>query len=337
MSSNAPLVYIVTLNWNGWHDTAKCLDSVRGLGYPNYSVVAIDNGSQDDSVEQLRNWAAAKVVLTAYDRKEAENGGRESEEIILSRVEGGKALTLICSEENLGYAEGCNLGITYALKRGADYVFILNNDATISPDALDHLVETARSANAGVVGARVLDETGSFELYAGRSWPRQVFGPGRIIADRSHSFWSSSDAEGSAILLRRDLLEQRISECGYYFDPTFFMYCEDIDLSLYAQARGYRCVISRDAVVNHGLANSSGGKGNPRSLYYITRNRIYLANLWLALPVKVAFHLYYAPSRVALQLYRSVRKTAIKPQRAVLGGLLDGYRGVRGKWAEHEA
>jgi len=49
-----PKVAIIILNWNGWKDTIKCLESVFRIDYPNYQVIVVDNGSTDDSVEHIR-------------------------------------------------------------------------------------------------------------------------------------------------------------------------------------------------------------------------------------------------------------------------------------------
>ena len=49
-------VYIIIVNWNGWKDTIECLESLLLLEYPDYRIVVCDNGSQDDSVINLREW-----------------------------------------------------------------------------------------------------------------------------------------------------------------------------------------------------------------------------------------------------------------------------------------
>jgi GT2 family glycosyltransferase len=339
-TNGQPLIYLIILNWNGWKDTIKCLNSIQQLDYPKYRIIVVDNDSRNDSVEQIKAWTQGKnitksadvsleeskkaLTLIVYDQQTAEKGGTYLEEKTLATTSSAQGLVLICSEENLGFSGGCNTGITYALKRGADFVFLLNNDARIAPDALTHLVTVAQKADAAMVGARVLDESGLHVLFAGRSWPRQLFfGGSSRHYDLNQVFWQSSDAEGSAVLLRRDFLEQRFSEYSYFLDPKLFMYCEDIDLCLYGKVRGYNCVIARDAIIYHGLAKSSGGKGNPRSYYYITRNRIYLVNRWLNLPWKICFHLYYIPSRLILQTLRFKKWSSVTAM-AVISGIFDG-------------
>jgi len=292
-------VAIVILNWNRWRLTKECLDSVAVSDYPDQLIVVVDNGSGDDSVARLR--------------------------------ESDPSAEIIATGSNLGFAGGCNVGIARALAGAADYVLLLNNDATVAPGALRRLVASAKSADAAICGARVMDEDGKVVLFDGRRWPGHIFGVDGVGLRDDSTEWSDSDCvDGCAILLRRDLLEQRLREHGYVLDPKFFMYCEDTDLCLYGRSRGFRCVVSHAALVRHGLAKSSGGSANPRSFYYLTRNRVSLANRWLSLPVRILFHCYYLPSRLLLLLMRP-RST----RSAILQGLRDGYRGVTGIWSRH--
>lgn len=295
----APLVYIVVLNWNGWRMTLECLQSLDALDYPNHRVLVVDNGSTDDSVARLK---AARPDLE-----------------------------LIETGENLGFTGGCNAGMTSALEQGADYVLLFNNDAKGAPEMLSRLVDAAAEADAAICGARIMTETGKEALFDRRVWPAHLFGIESFFPNVSNGRWSDSDGvDGCAMLLRRDFLERRKGESGFVFEPGFFMYCEETDLCRYANSRGYRCIVAHDAVAYHGLAKSSGGEGNPRSYYYLTRNRIYLANRWLSLPWKIVFHLCYAPTRLLLQFRRSRAARS-----AVWQGLKDGYQGVMGMWKRH--
>ncbi len=45
-------VAIIVLNWNGWGDTVECLKSLYRITYPNYNVIVVDNGSEDESVKR---------------------------------------------------------------------------------------------------------------------------------------------------------------------------------------------------------------------------------------------------------------------------------------------
>ncbi len=323
-----PNVFIIILNWNGWKDTLKCLKSVNQLDYPNYRTVIVDNDSEDVSWQKL---SAIEGVHSPAWPVNYSNQSKDAQEHVAAQ-----GTVLVGANTNLGFAGGCNVGIDYALSHNADYVFLLNNDAQIAPQTLSYLIAMANCSDAAIVGAKVLDEYGRSVLFSMKSWPGSLFGGNAVAtSERKESYWPSpGGADGAAILLRRDLLECRQKECGYVLDSQFFMYAEETDLCLYGLSKGYRCVVARDAVVYHGLSKSSGGAGNPRSYYYLTRNRIYLANRWLNLPWKILFHLYYIPSRLALRLLR-IKNTGDGSASAVLNGLVDGYRGIKGKWQRH--
>lgn len=294
-----PLVYIVILNWNGWSITLECLQSLDALDYPNYRVLVVDNGSTDDSVARLK----------------------------LSRPD----LELIETGKNLGFTGGCNAGIENALGQDPDYILLFNNDAKAKPDMLKHLLDVAINTGAAICGARVLDETGTTTLFDGDRWPWTIFGLRRRRPPHARAAWSKSDrVDGCAMLLRRDFLEQSLLKRREIFWTDLFMYCEETELCRYAISHGYQCMMSHHAIAYHGLAMSSGGKGNPRTYYYLTRNRIYLANRCLSPGWKIFFHLYYAPSRLFRQFMRPQAARS-----AVWQGLKDGYGGIKGIWKEH--
>ena len=64
--SKQPLIYIIILNWNGWQDTLKCLESLQTLNYQNYVVLIIDNGSENDSVQQIKSCTKDRSSSDVY-------------------------------------------------------------------------------------------------------------------------------------------------------------------------------------------------------------------------------------------------------------------------------
>src|SRR4051794_31005071 len=108
-----PRVFVVVLNWNGLNDTLRCLESLAAVTVPPTSVIVVDNGSRDDSVAQISYRFPDVTVLT--------------------------------NVKNEGFASACNQGMVVALERGAAYVLLLNNDTTVAPDFLEHLVRAADS------------------------------------------------------------------------------------------------------------------------------------------------------------------------------------------------
>src|SRR6267154_3812077 len=113
MSLSEPRVSIVILNWNSYEVTLDCLTSLRKIDYRNFELVIVDNGSIDGSPAKL--------------------------------LESAPEIRLIQNKTNLGFAAGCNVGVRDALRRGTDYVLLLNNDTIVAFDFLSQLVRVAES------------------------------------------------------------------------------------------------------------------------------------------------------------------------------------------------
>lgn len=191
-------------------------------------------------------------------------------------------MSLLPLLENLGFAGGLSVGAHYALESAAAYVLCLNNDARLDDRTLDVLVDVASTTGAGIVGARIVEAGTGRCLFQGRSWPAQLFGLGRRTYWPSRwSYCYSSDAEGSAMLIRRELVQTRYANDDYLFDPTLCMYGGDTELCLYARSRRWPCAIARDAITYHRRGLSSSGPHRARVWYYVTRNRLRIANRWL--------------------------------------------------------
>ena len=119
-----PSVVAVVLNWNGLEDTLTCLDSLASLRYSPVSILVVDNGSR---------LSPRSAVAAAHP-----------------------AVTVLENPRNLGYAGGNNVGLRWALEHGADFVWVLNNDTVVEPDALDALVAAAlRHPRAAAIGGKV--------------------------------------------------------------------------------------------------------------------------------------------------------------------------------------
>jgi GT2 family glycosyltransferase len=126
---NLPVVYVVILNWNGWNDTIKCIDSLKESSYSNIFIVIIDNASSNNSIYQ-----------------------------ILDHIKNLNNTLLIQNSVNSGFAAGNNIGIKYAIMKKADYIFVLNNDTIIHPDCIQNLVNYAeKNQDSGLFGPKIYD------------------------------------------------------------------------------------------------------------------------------------------------------------------------------------
>jgi GT2 family glycosyltransferase len=245
-STNPPLVVLLILTWNRRDDVLRCVASLERLAYPNYVPVAVDNASQDDTVEALR--------------------ARHPQ------------LEIIRNGSNLGYAGGNNVGIRWALARGADYVLLINSDTEVTPRLIDELVEVAESdPRIAVVGSRnVLMEDqrrlwGAYGVLTYGPFVVSTAGEGEPDGPVWNVVRDVDSALGNGYLWRCAAL-QRVG----LLDERFFGYHEDLDWCTRARRMGYRVVYAGSAAIVHKGGSSSDPRQSrtfPRN-YFLGRNGI---------------------------------------------------------------
>lgn len=225
-SEGAPLVVCVVVNWNGWRDTVACVESVAAQDYPSLQILVVDNGSTDDSVQQIQ---------AAFPQIE-----------------------LLHAEQNRGFAAGSNVGIRCALKRGAAFVWLLNNDTTAPSDTLSRLMDAAEE-RVGMVGTvlRYMHDPTKIQAWGGGSvsrWSgfvRHFRAPERLNENSYLTF--------ASVLLRREMLET-----AGLLDEGYFMYFEDSDLSFRARGAGWQIAVAADTAVLHKEGGSAGSRKSTR-------------------------------------------------------------------------
>jgi len=246
--NTAPLVWITVLHWRGKNLTRECLESLRNIEYPNYKVLLVDNGSQDDEAE----------LLGGYDN---ELFSGEEQRVELLRL-----------PENKGFSGGCNEGLTYCLERGAEFVWLVNNDATVFSDTLDRLIECAMAnERSGAIGA-------SLTNIAVDGGEPEIYGPGFIDYVNCKTDLSTPVDDkviecdwlsGSNLLLRA----QALREIGC-FNDDYFLYFEDVELCARLTSGGWTCLVEPRARVRHHQGSSTFGSKQIWRYYYYARNRL---------------------------------------------------------------
>jgi hypothetical protein len=241
-----PFIWIVVLSWNGRADTLACLESLQRLRYAERRVVVVDNGSADGSVDALRS-AASRLPIEI--------------------IEAGR---------NLGYAGGNNVGIRYALDRGADFILILNNDTTVDPLLLDELVGAAeRHPEAGCFGPWIFYMDEPDRLWFTRSaWDSAVSAftapeKGRLGSDLPAETTNTEYVCGAALFFRAGIAR----DIGL-LDERFFLVYEDSDWCFRARRAGHECLVVPTARVWHKIGTSFSSEASPLRAYFSTRNKL---------------------------------------------------------------
>lgn len=249
------------------------------MNRPTVGVVVL--GWQDepwlaDCVASIRASRDVEVDLVLVD-----NG-------ITSAI-GDLDVRVVRTSRNLGFAGGCNAGA--AQVRG-EFLALVNSDAVVRPETLRLMVDTASAPDVGIAGAGVrLAENPALINSAGN--PVHLFGlcwAGRLGEPETGTTpVEVTTASGACLVLRRAVWD----DLGG-FDPEYFAYLEDAELSLRVWRRGLRVLYRPDAVALHHYEFSR----NTTKLYLLERNRLMLvATMWsgralavLALPL-LAFEL----------------------------------------------
>lgn len=152
--TNISKLAILVLNWNGWQDTVECVTSLMDSEYENFTIIIIDNGSNDDSVVEIKNKInqgfpdkyGPELTLLKNSRKKVdyfEIAEKEAQSFHIDKSDKDKfpQIIILKNRENYGFAAGNNVGIQFALKNGFKNIMLLNNDTTILPESLEKLVQ----------------------------------------------------------------------------------------------------------------------------------------------------------------------------------------------------
>lgn len=254
------------------------------------SVVIVNYNSPEYTKKCLKSLSESQKVDFSYSVVVVDNGSKDPFQIPKAYIEFAQVLR---SESNLGFTGGNNIGIQYAIESfDSEFVFLLNNDTEIDPKCLRLLVKKMLSNNKiGAVCPKIYfgageefhrqdynkSDLGNVIWYAGGSidWKHlAAFHRGVDEIDRSQfdKQLSSDFATGCAVLITREVLEKIGG-----FDERYFLYFEDVDLSLKISTAGYQIAFEPKAKLWHLNAGSSGGSGSQVHDYYQTRNRLLLA------------------------------------------------------------
>lgn len=220
------------------------MDALQRSTYPNHAVFVMDAATADGSIGAVR-LAFPGVIIHSL-------------------------------RENRGYAGNNNAGIAMALADGADWIFLLNDDAFVAPDCVEKLVEVGeRDPGIGIIGPLVYHADEPTIIQSAGGWMNARWQTGHIGQNEpdNSQYIEPRDVDwlsGCALMIRRQVVEE-VGE----LDEDFFCYWEETEWCLRARQQGWRAVNVPAAKVWHrGVRRDY--KPGPAVVYYMTRNRFLL-------------------------------------------------------------
>ena len=318
MDAGDPISWgVVLINWNQPQDTLECVESIANQR-PNFEVktIVVDNASSGDDVERITRHCT-KLGLDSQRLLSAHIGAAVGESPDLLDV------TIVEASENLGFCVANNLGAALAFAAGCDWVLILNNDTALEPDCLSQLQRAAETAGT----APLLSPQVVFFDDPDRVWWRggdfttllrpRYRGQGQARVTGSDLLEKTEWVTGCATAISRETYDQ----LGLY-DPVYFIWCEEWDLSLRAQEAKVPMLVANGAIVRHKVGRSLGIV-SPLTFYYSTRNMLILRRRYLRRSIGVLVIGPYLARKIAQAVLLAVRYRDAK----FLKALFDAFRG----------
>ncbi|GAA4826788.1 glycosyltransferase family 2 protein [Algivirga pacifica] len=223
---------IILVNYNGYQDTLECIQSISKSEGQEPFIVVVDNCSQD-----------ANRIENLYDYY--------------------SSLKVIISKENIGFGRANNLGIKWAQENiDFEYLLLLNNDTIIESNTLSELKKPFLfDSEIGISTCKTMYE-GNRDIvwYGGGTVDYKIGWP--IIKDFNVQPTDSGANQSKYVTFISGCCmmfsKKSLTTIGG-FDEHFFMYCEDLEMSIRAVDLGFKLYYSSDARIFHKVQRSLKG------------------------------------------------------------------------------
>ncbi|MCW3068936.1 MAG: glycosyl transferase family 2 [Solirubrobacterales bacterium] len=252
-----PLASVIVVCWNAGKVLGRCLDQLFAQDHPNYEIVVVDDGSDDDTVE---------VAEAAQARGE---------------------VTIVRSPRNRGCPHARNLGLAHAK---GEIVAFIDADGFAAPSWLRHVV-SAFDADATVGGvastvffdANPLVINGAGGIVNRQGWAADLsmnesYAQSEIVSDALYPM-------GCGMALRRGAIE-RVGP----FDDRMLNYYDDVDYGVRLWRAGYRVIVAPDAWIDHGFGQGGSDSEQKQLLCERHRMRVILKHASAGLLARWAAH-----------------------------------------------
>lgn len=268
-------VGVVVLNYNNYKDTMNCVDSFLNQADVNMHVVVVDNGSKNNS----------------YD-------------LLSDKFEHEKAVEVISTRNNLGFAKGMNVGICRLRELEYSFVFVANSDIFLTEKDILKKMLLEYEKGVGLINPIIRNPDGNIEK---RSYLKKKIMPLRMIKAQLLCEWN-------VLFYRKDKMEKDngkedstsamngvvtdmyiVSGSGYMLTPDFFrhysqlfpktfLYGEEWALIVYLYKAGLLSQIVMTNEITH-----KGGASTPDDMGYASKKKFVQGTLSGRIVIKLLF------------------------------------------------
>lgn len=295
-----PTIAVVIVTFNRRNLLEKCLLAISRQSSLPHNVFIVDNASTDGTAAWLEDWLPASLP----------------------------SAQLISLSDNVGGAGGFAKGLQVAVAQGADWIWMMDDDAEPHPRALDELMKVAENPDNvyGSLATKGVDT----------SWTTILLDP------HSHTVDIAGDVPREArvqslpflgFMVHRDLVKRiGLPDAGY------FIAADDIEYCLRAERAGAQLVIAGRSRIEHPKSDRYEARLPGRTLicvrlppwkrYYDTRNRLLIARKYYGLRL-ITQTIPGSFVRLIAALCYEPRKLA--QTGAFCAGMIDGLLGIKGR------
>lgn len=287
MSNNLkePNIYVVLVNWNGHSNTIECIESLLKSYYVHFQIIVVDNNSDTSSLEIICEWLESKNLESTLISREEIEGGNINNKILFDK----KHIVIIKNHRNLGFADANNTGIKYAsINRNVDYLWFLNNDTVIDPNAFCEQVRLAqKNRQIGMIASKILsyyNPNTIQEIYGQVLWNDKGKGIGSNEQDVNQ--WNYDfEIDGRIMGASMFVNVEAIKTTGM-MDQKYFMEYEDADWSYQFRKKGWKLYFCSNSKVYH----KEGGSIIDDTVNY---KKLFSKKVMIEPPNKFLIHSYY--------------------------------------------
>lgn len=275
MNTMSPLA-LVTVTYNSEDVLEDFFDSLlQDPLLPRIKLYLVDNASSDKTLE----------IAARYQRQ--------------------IDISIEANGDNAGVAVGNNQGISAALRDGAEWIVLVNNDTIIPAGTLAGLLETATENGLHILsptieGTEPVESVwyagGTISPYQGMKVRHEKMGS--AIAGAPQNLRQTAYASTCCLLIHRDV----INLIGG-MDKDYFVYFDDVDFAIRAKAAGFPYWLTGEYKIIHKASSLTGGFLSPFSVRWISRNWVLVTRKHCTAVQKVTAFAY-------MQLWMAARVAA---------------------------